>query len=81
MPDKNGWHSCVTPVGDKLYRWHFCEGAERDELVLDTVTARKEHERACLRRRKETRKKAETERKRKNTDRLRELNRLRKEAA
>lgn len=81
MPDKDGWHSCVTPVGDRLYRWHYCEGAERDELVLDTPTARREHERACLRRRKMTRQQQEADRKRANTDRLRELNRLRREAA
>jgi hypothetical protein len=81
MPEKDGWHTCQTPIGDRLYRWHHCEGAERDELVPDTVTARREHERVCLRRRKKRRERAEQDRKRANTARLRELNRLRKEAA
>jgi len=81
MPDKSGWHTCATPVGDRLFRWHYCEGSERDELVPDTTQARKEHERVCLRRRKRTRERAEQDRKRANTARLRELNRLRKEAA
>lgn len=77
MPDKNGWHSCATPVGNRLYRWHYCEGAERDELVPDTATARREHERACLRRPNMTRAQAERHRKRDTIARPREVNRRR----
>lgn len=46
MPDKNGWHEAFLADG-RMYRWHFCASSDTDTLVLDTVEARKLHEREC----------------------------------
>jgi len=72
MPDANGWHSAnFTGPDGHLYRWHYCEGADTDTLVLDTPEARREHELFCQRRRKTEREKRQRERVRAAADRLR----------
>jgi hypothetical protein len=51
MPEVDGWHiRGFTGLDGRQRIWHYCEGAERDTLVLDNAEARRDHETECRQR-------------------------------
>jgi hypothetical protein len=80
MPDLHGWHTVTTVIESRVYRWHYCAGADRDTLVLDTPGERRQHQRACDQRQQIERERAERERLAAATERLRTINALRRAA-
>lgn len=79
MPDKDGFHTNTVEIHGRVYRWHFCLGADFDELVLDTPTSKEKHLRECKKRYATLKAKREAQNKRDAAKRLRSVNKLRKE--
>jgi hypothetical protein len=81
MPGVDGFHDAAFLHEGRMLIWHHCIGFDRDTLVSDTPAGRAGHLRECRAAAAKAKRDAERSRTAENARRLREINRLRKEAA